>query len=142
MEYKWESHPIVENQIRTIILTIFLIGLFVGIYFLWGFWWFLISFVFILSSLSSYFMKTNYTLTEESIEIRSFLSHLKKEWKYYRSYYEDKNGIFLSPFVKHSRLENFRGVYLRFGNGDRDKIRNIISSHIKTNLKEVKVKQK
>ncbi|HFD04962.1 MAG TPA: hypothetical protein ENJ25_02330 [Firmicutes bacterium] len=142
MKYKWTSHPIIENQVRTILLMLFLILIFVGVYFLYGFWWFLISFVFILSSLSSYFMKTEYTISENGVEVRSFLSHLKKDWQYYRSFYEDKNGIFLSPFVKHSRLENFRGLYLRFGLGDRDKIRTIIKEYVKTDLRESKEKQK
>ncbi|MCD6245802.1 hypothetical protein J7J58_02795 [candidate division WOR-3 bacterium] len=142
MKYKWTSHPVIENQVRTILLMLFLILVFVGVYFLYGFWWFLISFVFILSSLSSYFMKTEYTISENGVEVRSFLSHLKKDWQYYRSFYEDKNGIFLSPFVKHSRLENFRGLYLRFGLGDRDKIRTIIKEYIKTDLRESKEKQK
>lgn len=142
MKYKWTSHPVIENQVRTILLMLFLILIFVGVYFLYGFWWFLISFVFILSSLSSYFMKTEYTISENGVEVRSFLSHLKKDWQYYRSFYEDKNGIFLSPFVKHSRLENFRGLYLRFGLGDRDKIRTIIKEYVKTDLRESKEKQK
>jgi len=142
VKYKWTSHPVIENQVRTILLMLFLILVFVGVYFLYGFWWFLISFVFILSSLSSYFMKTEYTISENGVEVRSFLSHLKKDWQYYRSFYEDKNGIFLSPFVKHSRLENFRGLYLRFGLGDRDKIRTIIKEYIKTDLRESKEKQK
>ncbi|RKX65865.1 hypothetical protein DRP44_05365 [candidate division TA06 bacterium] len=142
MKYKWTSHPVIENQVRTILLMLFLILIFVGVYFLYGFWWFLISFVFILSSLSSYFMKTEYTISENGVEVRSFLSHLKKDWQYYRSFYEDKNGIFLSPFLKHSRLENFRGLYLRFGLGDRDKIRTIIKEYVKTDLRESKEKQK
>jgi len=142
VKYKWTSHPVIENQVRTILLMLFLILVFVGVYFLYGFWWFLISFVFILSSLSSYFMKTEYTISENGVEVRSFLSHLKKDWQYYRSFYEDKNGIFLSPFVKHSRLENFRGLYLRFGLGDRDKIRTIIKEYVKTDLRESKEKQK
>jgi len=142
VKYKWTSHPVIENQVRTILLMLFLILIFVGVYFLYGFWWFLISFVFILSSLSSYFMKTEYTISENGVEVRSFLSHLKKDWQYYRSFYEDKNGIFLSPFVKHSRLENFRGLYLRFGLGDRDKIRTIIKEYVKTDLRESKEKQK
>lgn len=87
-------------------------------------------------------MKTEYTISENGVEVRSFLSHLKKDWQYYRSFYEDKNGIFLSPFVKHSRLENFRGLYLRFGLGDRNKIRTIIKEYIKTDLRESKEKQK
>lgn len=142
MGYKWVSHPVVENQKKTIFLMLFLILIFVGIYFLYGFWWFMISFIFVLSSLSSYFMKTEYTTSENGVEVHSFLSHLKKDWQYYRSFYEDKNGIFLSPFVKHSRLENFRGLYLRFGNGDRETIRSLIKKHIKIDLKESKGKQK
>jgi hypothetical protein len=87
-------------------------------------------------------MRTYYIFTDNHIEIKSFLSHLKKEWSYYRSYYEDKNGIFLSPFGKPSRLENFRGVYIRFGTGDRDLIIKIIKDKIEINLRESSEKQR
>ena len=142
MEYKWSSHPVTESRKKTTFLILFLIALFVGIYMLLGVIWFVISFVFIISSLVQYFMKTYYTLSENSIEIHTFLTHLKKEWTYYRSFYEDKNGIFLSPFKKHSRLENFRGIYLRFGSGNRDKIRSIVKEKITVDLRESKGKRK
>jgi len=142
MEYKWSISSVNENKKKTICLLIFLILVFIGVYSFYGFIWFLVSFVFLIGSLSSYFVRTYYIFTDNHIEIKSFLSHLKKEWSYYRSYYEDKNGIFLSPFGKPSRLENFRGIYIRFGIGDRALIRKIIKNKIEINLRESSEKQK
>ncbi len=36
-----------------------------------------------------------------------------RKWDSFKTYYPDKNGIFLSPFAHKTRLENFRGLYIR-----------------------------
>jgi hypothetical protein len=41
----------------------------------------------------------------------------------------DKNGVLLSPFAGRSRLENFRGVYVRFGQ-NKDQVVNFVRSKI------------
>lgn len=39
----------------------------------------------------------------------------------FRSFYPDKRGVLLSPFTRPSRLENFRGVYVRY-DGNKDEV--------------------
>ncbi len=56
-------------------------------------------------------------------------SRLKREWSHFRSFYPDKNGVLLSPFAKPSRLENFRGVYILFGE-NKDEILDFIRMRI------------
>ena len=54
--------------------------------------------------------------------VKSLFTRQEKGWKNYKSFYVDKNGILLSPFKKPSRLENFRGVYIRFHKNKEDVI--------------------
>lgn len=87
----------------------------------------LISFVFLFGSLSSFFFPTKYLITEETITIRSVFRKNSVSWDRFKRYYIDKNGIFLSPFTQPSRLENFRGVYIRFGD-NRDYVINYVKN--------------
>jgi hypothetical protein len=56
---------------------------------------------------------------------------LHKDWSIYRSCYPDKNGILLSPFVRPSRLENFRGIYLMFADNG-EEVTRFVKAHIGT----------
>lgn len=91
-----------------------------------------IAIVIMLGSLSGFFLPTEYKFYPDKIKVKYFLASLEKEWKNYRSFYVDKNGVLLSPFTKPSRLENFRGIYLRFDrNSDiKDKVMDYIKSKI------------
>lgn len=87
----------------------------------------LISFVFLFGSLSSFFFPTKYLMTDETITIRSVFRKNSVSWNRLKRYYIDKNGVFLSPFAQPSRLENFRGIYLRFGD-NRECVINYVKS--------------
>lgn len=73
-----------------------------------------LSIVILFLSLSKFYLPTGYKLTEKKIYVKTLTQTLAKEWKLYRSWYPDKNGILLSTFAQPSRLENFRGLYLLF----------------------------
>ena len=117
---EWVCHPAKQNKTRTVIVTAFIVLVILGIYF-WTFSAFLtiLGVIILTGSLAAYYFPTRYTLTENEILIRTTTQRQTKKWSQYRSYYPDKNGVLLSPFVRPSRLENFRGVYIRFsGNKD------------------------
>jgi hypothetical protein len=50
-------------------------------------------------------------------------------WTQFRSFYPDPNGVLLSPFAHPSRLENFRGIYLRY-HGQADQVLRIVAERI------------
>ena len=78
----------------------------------------LLSLLILASSLSPFFLPTTYILRDDCIMVRSLFRKTTREWASFGSYYTDRNGVLLSPFSSPSRLENFRGVYIRFeGNG-------------------------
>lgn len=88
-----------------------------------------LSVVIMLGSLSSFFLPTRYELDDDKVKIRYLLSMRERKWGMFRSYYVDKNGVLLSPFERPSRLENFRGLYIRFDN-NQDQVVDFVKSKI------------
>ncbi|HEX7400986.1 MAG TPA: hypothetical protein VF369_02295, partial [candidate division Zixibacteria bacterium] len=88
-----------------------------------------LSVVIMLGSLSSFFLPTRYELDDNKVRIRYLLSMRERKWEMFRSYYVDKNGVLLSPYDKPSRLENFRGLYIRF-NHNKDQVVDFVKSKI------------
>ena len=112
----WRVHPLRENWTRSILLSLFLLLLFSGIYWLFqSVFVALLSAIFVTGSLYRYFVPFRYELYEHELVVSAPFYRLTKPWSDFRSFYVDNNGVLLSPFAKPSRLENFRGVYVRFG---------------------------
>jgi hypothetical protein len=119
LQIEWVSFPAVENLKKTTIATIFIIGLSTLLYFLYGPIYGFLSILFLGFSLLPYYTPTTYRLNENGIEVKKVFYTIKKSWSNFRSFYPDKNGVLLSPFPIPTRLENFRGIYIRFrGNGE------------------------
>lgn len=126
-EISWRVHPLVENWKRSVFLLLFLSFILAVIYF--GFqsiFIVLLSAVFLIGSLYKYFLPFQYHCSIESLIVSACCYKLERPWSTFRSYYVDKNGVLLSPFAKPTRLENFRGVYVRFGNHPSEEIVNYI----------------
>ena len=115
-QLSWTVHPLVENWKRSALLGIFLCFLFFCIY--WGFRSapvVVLSALFLLGSLYKYFLPFRYQCATDRLIVTACCYRLEQPWATFRSSYVDANGILLSPFAKPTRLENFRGVYVRFG---------------------------
>ncbi len=129
---KWVVHPFKRNKKKTVFLILFLI-------LVWGLvYWstlslgYLLLAVFVLmASLSAYFFPTTYEMTDQKITVKYIATRKEKTWDTFRSFYADKNGVFLSPFPKPSRMENFRGLYVRY-NDNKEEVLNFVREHIKT----------
>ncbi len=129
---KWVAHPFKKNKKKTFFLILFLI-------LVWGLvYWstlslgYLLLAVFILmASLSAYFFPTTYEMTEQKITVKYIATRKEKSWDTFRSFYADKNGVFLSPFPKPTRMENFRGLYVRY-NDNQEEVLSFVREHIKT----------
>ena len=128
----WKVHPLRENWTRSTLLLLFLILLFSSIYWLFqSVFVALLSAIFVSSSLYRYFVPFQYELHEDQLLVTAPFYRLTKPWDAFRSYYVDNNGVLLSPFPKPSRLENFRGVYVRFG-ANRSEVLDFIRNKIPT----------
>ncbi|MBD3217965.1 MAG: hypothetical protein GF310_06760 [candidate division Zixibacteria bacterium] len=133
--YEWVFHPAKANRLVTSLVTLFLFLLLVIVYWLTESRFFtIIGAVVLLASMRSFYFPTTYKLYDDYIEVIYTISRIKKNWNIYRSIYPERNGVFLSTFTRPSRLENFRGLFLRYGEGDPDTILGIVKS--KTSLAE------
>ncbi len=129
----WTVHPIVENWRKSVLLGLFLTLLLFSIYL--GFqsiYVALISGIALLGSLYKYFLPFHHEFEADRLIITSCCYRLERSWETFRSFYVDANGVLLSPFVRPTRLENFRGVYVRFGKHTPEEVVDFISSKIKS----------
>jgi len=133
---EWSSFLAAENKPRTLLVSLFLIILFVVMYVSFGSLWFIVSMLLLGGSLAPYFAPTRYRMTEEGVEAFQFFHTTRKTWESFRSYYEDRKGVLLSPFDRPSRLENYRGLYLRFGDR-RDEVMTYIKRRFKADRLQV-----
>ena len=133
IKLEWIVHPLIANWKVSVGLIAFLIALCTAIYFSFNSLTFLfLSIIFLVGSLSPFFFPTTYTINDDGINIKTVFRKSSKNWGYYKSYYPDKNGILLSPFPHPSRLENFRGLYVRFNNNKADVV-NFVKQRLKPN---------
>lgn len=115
-EISWCVHPFVENWKRTVFLLMFLSSILVILYV--GFQSIIIVFfsaILLIAPLYKYFLPFHYHCGQDSLVISTCCYNFERQWSSFKSNYIDKNGILLSPFSKPTRLENFRGIYIRFG---------------------------
>lgn len=114
---QWTVHLIKRNWKISAGVILFLIILCAAIYLSFSSATFLFLSVAILAiSLSPFFLPTTYTFQDDCIIVKSLLRKSSRQWNSFKSYYPDRNGVLLSPFPSPTRLENFRGVYIRFEN--------------------------
>ena len=133
----WTVHPIVENWRKSVLLGLFLVLLLFGIYL--GFqsiYVALISGIVLLGSLYKYFLPFHHQCEADRLIITSCCYRLERSWETFRSFYVDANGILLSPFARPTRLENFRGVYVRFGKHTPEEVVDFITSKIENSRRQ------
>lgn len=68
----------------------------------------------VLASLSEYLFPIRYTITHERIACHTLTSHLEMRWSDVHRMMMNAEGIKLSPLRRASRLDAYRGIYLRF----------------------------
>ncbi len=119
---EWVCHPAKRNTLVTVLVTLFLVVIIGAVYFAtYSVWFTLLGAVIMIASLGPFYLPTRYKLTDDEITVKSVTQTMVKSWSQYRTCYPDKNGVLLSPFVRPSRLENFRGLYIRFS-GNKEKV--------------------
>ena len=133
-QHTWTVHPLKDNWKRTLLLAIFLALVFTLIYLSFqSIAVTLLSAICLICSLYRYFVPSNYEFYDDRVVIVSFSRRAVKPWSDFRSFYVDRNGVLLSPFARPSRLENFRGVYVRFGDNRRDEILDFVQRKVHAN---------
>lgn len=70
------------------------------------------------ASMSRYLLPTHYTLDETGVICRHLFRHRRLPWSQIRRVDVHRDGLFMSPFARSSRMDSFRGVFLRFHRND------------------------
>ena len=113
----WTTFPFSRNWKVSAGVIAFLLVVFFFVYqWIHSILFLTICMVLVIGSLAGFFFPTEFQLTETGLVVRSLFGTQERPWASFRSFYPDRNGVLLSPFPRPSRLENFRGVYVRFDN--------------------------
>ena len=129
-QYVWVVHPLLDSPRKSVFLVLFLVFLVIGIQFLFdSLGVTFLSTFFLFGSLRQYFFPFRYEVYDDQITVSSFFFKQNRLWNEFRSYYIDQHGILLSPFSKPSRLESFRGIYVRFGL-DKSVVQDLVQSKV------------
>jgi len=116
----WRSLPVADDFPRSLLLVgaVAASCVAVGVAF-GGAGYALLAAALLGASLARYFAPTRYVLDERRAAAR-FLGHTRGvAWGEVRRVTRHREGVHLSPFERPSRLDSFRGTFLRFaGNGE------------------------
>ena len=89
-----------------------------------------LGFAILLGSLWEFFTPVTYTFREEGITVKTLFGKRTYKWQNYRNFMVDKKGVLLSPFLRRTRLERFRGLSVRFSEDKRGEILGYIQRHV------------
>jgi hypothetical protein len=74
----------------------------------------------LLATVRDFYLETHYRFDAEGVAVRGLLKASRTyPWKRFRAYIEDRNGLFLTPYLARRRLESQRGVFLPMTAPDR-----------------------
>lgn len=111
----WVSHPAKIRKTAAGLVLSFIIIVFIVVYMVtMSLLMVFLAMIIFAASLSSFFFPTHYELSRDRVKVKYIFNKVEKQLDSFRSYYPDKNGVLLSPFTRPSRLENFRGLYIRY----------------------------
>jgi hypothetical protein len=67
----------------------------------------------LLATVRDFFLETRYRLDGDGVAVGGVLKPSKAyPWRRFRAFIEDRNGLFLTPYLAKRRLEQQRGVFL------------------------------
>lgn len=126
---RWRYHPVRDGGWRLAAVTAFIVGIPALVGWLYGPFFIVLALIILGSSLGTYFLPTEYVFYSGGVETRFIGVTRRFTWDQFRSYYPDRNGVLLSPFAAPSRLENFRGLFVR-ANRNREAILAIVRERV------------
>ena len=112
---QFSSRPVLEEPVKKsaiLVASILLFSLLTARV-MDGLFWGVFSTLVLVFALRSYFLRGEFVLDDEGITIRRGFFSRRHPWSDFRRAIADGRGVFLSPFEKPSKLDAFRGEYLR-----------------------------
>lgn len=119
---EWVSHPIRHQPEKTALLVGVVALAAAGVYATMGsVYWAAAAVVFLALGVYDYWLPTTFRLDERGVSSRTLFFARKKRWDEVRSLHPDARGVLVSPFPAVTRLDTFRGLYVRF-DGNREAV--------------------
>ncbi len=87
------------------------------------------AFIFLVS-LSTFYFPTKYSVDETKATIKYLFTFKERNLSAFRAVFPGQRGVLLSPYFGPTRLENFRGFYLRYGKDNKEEVDRILSELI------------
>ena len=97
-------------------LVVLAVGVVGSVWFSGGVWFFgLLALLVLGGSVGPFFVTSRFILDDGGVEVDSPFLKRRRPWVEIKSYYLDRRGATLSPFVGRSWLESYRAIRLLFG---------------------------
>jgi len=129
----WRSCPLVDQFPRSLLLVGTCVAVCVGAGIAFdAAGYALLSAALLAVSLARYFLPTGFELDEHAVTVRFLGQARKVPWSHVRRVLVQPRGVFLSPFRRPSRLDSFRGTFLRFAGkaGNADKVVSFVQDRV------------
>ena len=128
---QWKSHPARERPVATVFVTLFILIIFYLVYEISGEpFMVVIAALIFLFALTTFFFPTTYTVDERKVTIKYLFTVKERNLSAFRAVFPGSRGILLSPYLGPTRLENFRGFYLRYGKNNKEEVDKILAELI------------
>jgi hypothetical protein len=128
---QWVSWPLRDEPRRKTLLLFALVGLAVAVSAMMSLFAALLAALLLFVLMGPYFLPTRCEVSERGVETRFPLFGRSRSWDVYKRYAVMKDGVFLGTFAEPSRLDSFRGDFLRFHRGmDRERVLELVRRHV------------
>lgn len=119
---EWTTHLLARNPARGMIPIAVTVLFCVMVWLTFQIWLYVVlSGVVLFFSMARFYFPVYYKLDNEGVKTRFLGREKSRPWSDFRNVYMHKDGMFLAPFEKPSRLDAFRGIGLNFA-GNRDEV--------------------
>jgi hypothetical protein len=117
---RWRSWPLVDETPQSYLKVAVFVGASALVGFAFGdLWYGLVAAVLLAAASGRFFLPTRFELDATGVGVRFCGQTRQMGWSRVGRIIVQEAGVFVSPFAKPSRLDSFRGVFLRFtGNAD------------------------
>jgi len=85
--------------------------------------------IFVLASLGSFLLPTEYRLSKDAVEVRSLGVARVRPWSEVRRVVDEGSAVLLSPFESRSWLDPYRSIRLLYG-GNRDQVLEFVQARV------------
>ena len=123
IELTWRVHLAKEQPARAamavgvIVFFVIIVGAVMH-----NLFWPLLSLIFLVGSLHDFFLPMTFEINGCGVAAKGFGSHRVLEWERARRFFVTTDGVKLSPLAGRSKLEDYRGVFLRCTGERRERV--------------------